>query len=85
VKVRYAIGGILAAAALALPGSAAAAQGGQVSSLTAQQCVQERADMGKRAFRKRYGQKHTMRACAKRRRGEVASAVGTATQDCQPS
>ena len=39
--------------------------------------------MGKRAFRKRYGQKRTMRACAKRHREQVASAVGTATQDCQ--
>jgi hypothetical protein len=83
VGVRYAIGGILAVAALALPASAAAGQGGQVSSLTAQQCAQERADIGKKAFRKRYGQKRTMRACTKLHRGQVAEALGTATQECQ--
>jgi hypothetical protein len=83
VKVRYAIGGILPAPPLALPATAAAGQGGQVLSLSAEQCAQERADIGKKAFRKRYGQKHTMRTCAKRHRGEVASALSTATQDCQ--
>jgi hypothetical protein len=83
VKVRYAIGGILAAAALTLPACAAAAQGSQVSSLAAQQCSQERADIGKKAFRKRYGEKHAMRSCSKRHRGQVASAVSTATDDCQ--
>jgi hypothetical protein len=65
------------------PAGAAAGQGGQVSSLATQQCAQERAEIGKRAFRKRYGPKRTMRACTKRHRGEVASAVSTATQDCQ--
>lgn len=83
VRVRYAIGGILAAAVLALPASAPAGQGGQVSSLAAQQCAQERAEIGKKAFHKRYGQKRTMRACARRYRGRVAAALATATQDCQ--
>jgi hypothetical protein len=83
VRVRYAIGGILAAAALVSPPGAAAGQGGQVSSLAAQQCAQERAEIGKRAFRKRYGPKRTMRACVRRHRGQVASAVSAATRDCQ--
>jgi hypothetical protein len=83
VKVRYAIGGIAAAALLALPAGAAASQGGQVASLSAQQCNQERADVGKKAFRKRYGAKHTMRACVKRTRPQVVAAVGTASSDCQ--
>jgi hypothetical protein len=84
VKVRYAIGGILAAALIAFPaGAAAKQQGGQVESLAAQQCNQERADLGKRAFRKRYGAKHTMRNCAKRVRPQVATAMGTASADCQ--
>jgi hypothetical protein len=74
---------MLVAVALAFSASAAAGQGGQVSSLTAQQCGQERADIGKKAFRKRYGQKRTMRACAKRHRGQVATALSTAAQDCQ--
>ncbi len=83
VKLRYAIGGIAAAALLALPAGAAASQGGQVNSLTAQQCSQEKADLGKKAFRKRYGAKHTMRVCAKRTRSEVTSALATAASDCQ--
>jgi hypothetical protein len=83
VKVRYAIGGILAAAALTVPASAAVGQGGQVSSLAAQQCSQERSDIGRRAFRKRYGEKHAMRACSKRHRGQVAAALSTAADDCQ--
>jgi hypothetical protein len=83
VKVRYAMGGILVAALLAVPASAVAGQGGQVSTLAAQQCAQERASIGKKAFRKRYGRKRTMRACAKRNRVHVASAVASANQDCQ--
>jgi hypothetical protein len=83
MKLRYAIGGIAAAALLALPAGAAASQGGQVNSVAAQQCNQERADIGKRAFRKRYGGKHTMRACVKRTRPEVVAAIGTANSDCQ--
>ena len=83
VRLGYAIGGIAAAALLALPAGAAASQGGQVNSVAAQQCNQERADIGKRAFRKRYGAKHTMRACVKRTRPAVAAAMGTANSDCE--
>jgi hypothetical protein len=83
VKLRYAIGGIAAAALIALPANAAASGGGQVTGLTAQQCIQERADLGRKAFIKRYGAKHTMRACAKRARPQVLAAVATANSDCQ--
>jgi hypothetical protein len=84
MKLRYAIGGIAAAAALfALPAGSAASGGGQVTSLTAQKCAKERAAIGKKAFRKRYGAKHPMRACSKKAKGEVAAAVGTANSDCQ--
>ena len=83
MKLRYAIGGIAAAALLALPAGAAASQGGQVTSLTAQQCAQEKADIGRRAFHKRYGARHAMRACARRTRPQVTAALGTASSDCQ--
>jgi hypothetical protein len=83
VTVRYAIGGILVAALLALPASAAAGQGGQVSSVAAQQCAQQRADIGKKAFRKRYGSRHTMRNCIKRSRAKAASTLTSAAQECQ--
>ena len=71
------------AALFALPASAAAGHGGRVATFASQQCAQERADVGKRGSRKRYGQKHTMRACAKRHRARVSAAVGSASQDCQ--
>jgi hypothetical protein len=83
MRVRYAIGGIVVAALIALPASAAAGQGGQVNGLAAQQCAQEKADTGKKAFRKKYGAKHTMRACTRRTLPQVAAATGTANQDCQ--
>ncbi len=83
MKFRYAIGGIAAAALLALPAGSAASLGGQVSSLTAQQCSQERAAIGKKAFRKRYGAKRTMRSCARRTKSQVATALNTANSDCQ--
>jgi hypothetical protein len=83
VKLRYAIGGIAAVALLALPAGSAASGGGQVTSLTAQQCAQERAAIGKKAFRKRYGAKHSMRACAKKNKAQVAVVLGTANSDCQ--
>jgi hypothetical protein len=86
VRVRYAIGGIAAAALIALPASAPASHGGHrgaINGLAAQQCAQERADIGKKAFRKKYGAKHTMRTCTRRIVPQVASAVGTANSDCQ--
>jgi len=83
VKLRYAIGGILVAALLAFAAGPAAAQSRQVTSLAGQQCAQERGTVGRKAFRKRYGQKHAMRACVKRNRTRVATATGTALQDCQ--
>ena len=83
MRFRYAIGGIAAAALLALPASAAASSGGQVNSLTAQQCTQERATIGRRAFRRKYGARHTMRSCMRRTREQVVAAIGTANSDCQ--
>jgi hypothetical protein len=83
VKLRYAIGGIATAALLALPAGSAASGGGQAASLTAQKCAKERAAIGKKAFHKRYGAKHPMRACSKKAKGQVAAALGTANSDCQ--
>ena len=83
MRARYAIGGILVAALLAFPTSAVAGQGGQVASLAAQQCKQERAEIGKKAFRKRYGARHGMRTCGKRMRPQVTAALSTAGSDCQ--
>jgi hypothetical protein len=70
-------------ALLAVPGAAAAADGGPVASVAGQQCAQERSSVGKRAFRKRYGAKHAMRSCIRRNRGKAAQALGSATQDCR--
>jgi hypothetical protein len=83
VKFRYAIGGILVAALLLIPSGATARGGGQVPSLAAQQCAQERAQLGKKAFLKRYGEKHAAKNCMKRMRGLVATALPPASTDCQ--
>jgi hypothetical protein len=84
VRLRYAIGGIAAAAFIAaLPAGASASNGGgQANGLAAQQCAQEKADIGKKAFRKRYGDRHPMKTCARRTLPEVVKAVDTANQDC---
>jgi hypothetical protein len=74
---------MLAALLLALPAGAAATAGGQVQSLAAQQCSQQRSDIGRRAFHKRYGAKHAMRTCIKRTRPQVASVVDPAVQSCE--
>ena len=83
VRARYAIGGILVAALLAFPTSAVAGQGGQVASVAAQQCAQRKADIGKKAFRKRYGAKHTMRNCIRRNRAKAESTLSSAAEECE--
>jgi hypothetical protein len=74
---------MIAAILLALPAVAVAKQGSPVTSVAAQQCAQERVDLGKKAFHKRYGVKHAMRNCIKRTRPKVAPAVTSATNGCQ--
>ena len=44
VRVRYAIGGMIVTALLALPAGAGAKQGGAVNSLTTQQCAEDYVD-----------------------------------------
>jgi hypothetical protein len=66
MAARYAIGGTIAALLLALPVMAVAKQGGPVATVATQQCAQERVDLGKKAFHRRYGEKHTMRNCIRR-------------------
>ena len=86
MKARYAIGGILLAALLVFPASGVASRGGhhgQANGLAAQQCAQERAELGKKAFQRHYGLKHAMRNCLKQARGQVATALPPASTDCQ--
>jgi hypothetical protein len=83
MKVRYAIAGMIAAVLLAMPAVAEAKQGGPVASVAGQQCARERADVGRKAFRKRYGAKHTMRNCIRRTRPRIAAAVTSGTGGCQ--
>jgi len=83
MNLRYASGGMLVAALLLLPVSAAASQNGPVNGLGAQYCAQERATIGKKAFHKKYGAKHTMRSCVRRNHKFVVAAIRVANQDCQ--
>jgi hypothetical protein len=77
------MGGMIVAGLLALPAGAAAKQSGPVAGVAAQQCAQERATVGRRAFRKRYGAKHTMRNCVRRNRAKAASTLNSAADECQ--
>jgi hypothetical protein len=83
VKARHLIGAAVATALLALPASASAGQSGQVAGVAAEQCSVLRADLGKRAFRKRYGPRHAMRNCIRRNRSKAPTALSSATDDCQ--
>ena len=78
---------MVAALALALPAGAAAKQAvkprGPVDVVAIKQCAQEKSDVGKRAFRKKYGAKHAMRTCVKRTRPQVAAVLDAAVQGCQ--
>ena len=85
MRIRCVIGAFAVAALLALPTGAAAKgapSGSQITPLAAQQCATERADLGKKAFRKKYGAKHTMRTCAQQVLPQVNAAVPTANGDC---
>jgi hypothetical protein len=81
MNFKWVIGAVVAAALLAVP-SGAVAKGRSVEGLAAQQCQQERHDIGRRAFAKKYG-KTGMRACIRRTRAAVVSATQQAQQSCQ--
>jgi hypothetical protein len=73
--------------ALALPGAAAGASASAssaslVNSLAADACQAEKASIGKKAFKKRYGAKKAMKACVKRARPAARTAVASATDEC---
>ncbi|MFL5907956.1 MAG: hypothetical protein ACJ75Z_10230 [Solirubrobacterales bacterium] len=83
MKLRYASGGILVAALVLLPSGAAARHNSPIDGLSAQACAHERAAIGKKAFSKKYGAKHTMRTCARKNRSLVQAAIRVANEDCQ--
>ena len=69
------------AALFALP--AASASGATlVGTLAADACAAEKADLGKKAFKKRYGAKKPMKACIKRAKPQARAAVDEATDEC---
>jgi hypothetical protein len=68
-------------AALAVP-AASSGSPTLVNSLAAGACQAEKSEIGKRAFKKRYGAKKPMRACVKRARAAARVAVGEATAEC---
>lgn len=66
---------------VALPASSSAA-GGLIGTLAADACATKKAELGKRAFRKRFGAKRAMRACVRQTRDEARRAVDEATAEC---
>ncbi len=84
MRGRNALGGILVAALIAQPAAATAKQGGgEVTKLAAQRCKQERQELGRTGFRKRYGARNQMRNCIKRTRSRARAASQTAATACE--
>jgi hypothetical protein len=82
-KARYLLAALAAALLLVLSASAAAKAGGKpVDRLAAQACAKERQQIGKAAFRKKYGERATARACVRRTRGRVKAALRDASAEC---
>jgi hypothetical protein len=82
-KARYLLAGLAAVLLLVLPASAAAKAGGKsVDRLAAQACAKERQRLGKPAFRKKYGERATARACIRRTRNRVKAALRNASAEC---
>lgn len=87
---RPVIPSVLAAlvALIALPGAAPAAPTAHTSgsalieTLAKDACAAERADIGKKAFKKRYGAKKAAKACLKKARPEARLAISEATDEC---
>jgi hypothetical protein len=74
---------LVATLLLALPASAAVkAPGKSVDRLAAQACAKERQRIGKVAFRKKYGERRTTRACLRRGRSKVRAALRHASSEC---
>ena len=68
---------------LVLPSAGAAKPGGKsVDRMAAQACAQERKQIGKSAFRKKYGERATSRACVRRTRNRVKAALRGASDEC---
>ena len=73
---------------LVLPGAAparptATASGANLGNdLANDACALEKSEIGKRAFRKRYGTKKPMKACVKQAKPDARKAVGEATDEC---
>ena len=82
-KARHLVVALAAILLLALPSSAAAKAGGKpVDRLAAQACANERQEIGKAAFRKKYGERATMRACVRRTRNRARAALRDASDQC---
>lgn len=82
-KARYLVAALAAVLLLSLPASATAKAGGKsVDRLAAQACAKERQQLGKAAFRKKYGERATARACVRRTRSRVKTALRDATAEC---
>ena len=75
---------LVAIGLIALPACASAkGGGGQVDGFALQTCVQERQEIGHRAFARKYGQHRPMRACIRRVRPDVQQALPEAQSNCQ--
>jgi hypothetical protein len=65
---------------LATTGSAGAVT--SVNKVAAATCAKERKAIGRKAFTKKYGERHTMQTCIRRTRPRVLAAQRQAEQEC---
>jgi len=82
-RTRHLLVAMLVIGLLATPALASAKSGGKaIDRVAARACAKERHQIGRPAFRKKYGARATMRACVRRTSGKARNAQSRAVQDC---
>jgi hypothetical protein len=81
-RTRYLLVAMLVVGLLATPALASAKGGKAIDRVAARACAKERHQIGRPAFRKKYGARASMRACVRRTSGKARNAQSKAVQDC---
>jgi hypothetical protein len=83
-RIGWTTAALVLVALVAMPSAGAAKGAGKSADrLAVGTCAKERKQMGRAAFAKKYGQRRAMRACIRRSRGKVKTAVTQATHACE--
>jgi hypothetical protein len=83
-RIGWTTAALVLVALLGMPSAGAAKQRGKsADKLATATCAQERKQVGRSAFAKKYGERRAMRSCIRRARGKVKAAVTQATSACE--